>query len=315
MKNPYLPSSYFRLLFNPPENGAGTPLSTISRLTLLAAALLFLGGCVEQDVPKNDYFPLRDGNHWEYRLLDKALLGEITAGKAVVTAPLGVDAVGADADIEPKAEVVIDEKLGLKPDAAVMARRVVLDLQAAVDDLTFKAVYDTAEQVWSKKDGYVGFQSAHGRSYLLILPPHTGYRWVVAGPAKENLYCEIETARGEVSTPAGKFSNCAISRQESRDRKEIYKYWFAPGVGLVRRSKYFSGVEVFRQELVDYKVLPAKPETRAAEEKEVKRAVEGKKRGQEFRNKDSKDDRAMRLDDLDELLQRNDKVQKYGTPR
>ena len=284
-------------------------------LAALALALLLHNGCVEGDVPKNDYFPLRDGNHWEYRLLDRALLGRLNAGQEIVTAPLNADPIGADAEIEPKAELVGDDKPEVKRDAAATARRVALELQAAVgDELTYKATYDTAEQVWSKRDGYVGFQGTHGRSYLLILPPHTHYRWVVTSAAGQNLYFEIETARGEVTTPAGKFANCAIARQESRDRKEMYKYWFAPNVGLVRRSKYFSGEEVFRQELVDYKVLPQKPETRAAEEKEVKRAVEGKKRGNEFK-KDSKDDRATRLDDLDTLLQNNEKVQKYGNPR
>jgi len=288
----------------------------VNRSIALAIVVVFFAGCIEEDVPKNDYFPLRDGNHWEYRLLDRPLLGRLNAGQAIVTAALNDNAIGSDADIEPKADVVIDEALGLKGDTAATARRVVLDLQASVgDELTFKAVYDTAEQVWSKRDGYVGFQNARGRSYLLILPPHTGYRWVVAAGGGQNLYFEIEAAKGEVTTPAGKFTNCAISRQESRDRKEVYKYWFAPNVGLVRRSKYFSGVEVFRQELVEYKVLPAKPETRTAEEKEVRRAVEGKKRGQEFKNKDSKAARAERLDDLDDLLRNNEKVQKYGTPR
>ncbi len=283
---------------------------------VLAAFFVLLTGCVEEDIPKNDYFPLRDGNHWEYRLLDRPLLGRLNAGQAIVTAPLNNDAIGADADIEPKAEIVIDEALGLKADTAATARRVVLDLQASTgDELTFKAIYDTAEQVWSKRDGYVGFQNARGRSYLLILPPHTRYRWVVAAGAGQNLYFEIESARAEVSTPAGKFSNCAVSRQESRDRKEVYKYWFAPSIGLVRRSKYFMGEEVFRQELVEYKVLPAKPETRTAEEKEVRKAVEGKKRGQEFKNKDSKEERATRMDDLGDLLKNNERVQKYGAPR
>jgi hypothetical protein len=291
-------------------------LTTPSRFFSVATALLLLTGCIEEDIPKNDYFPLRDGNHWEYRLLDRPLLGRLNAGQAIVTAALNTDPVGSDADIEPKADIVIDEALGLKADTAATARRVVLDLQASTgDELTFKAVYDTAEQVWSKRDGYVGFQNARGRSYLLILPPHTGYRWVVAAGAGQNLYFEIEAAKAEVSTPAGKFTNCAVARQESRDRKEVYKYWFAPSVGLVRRSKFFSGVEVFRQELVEYKVLPAKPETRAAEEKEVKKAVEGKKRGQEFKNKDSKEARASRIDDLSDLLKNNEKVQKYGAPR
>jgi hypothetical protein len=283
--------------------------SIFGRFAALAAALAFFAGCVEEDIPKTDYFPLRDGNHWEYRLLDRPLLLKLNSGKAISTAPLNAEPVGTDADIEPKAEIVTDPKLGLDAEPAATARRVVLDLQGPVDDITFKAVYDTAEQVWSKRDGYIGFQGARGRSYLLILPPHTHYRWVVSGSTGQNLYFEIETARGEVTTPAGKFVNCAVSRQESRDRKEVYKYWFAPNVGLVRRSKYFAGEEVFRQELVEYKVQPAKPATRAAEEKEVKHAVENKIRGNEFR-KSEKDQRAERLDNLEELLKNNEKTLK-----
>ena len=98
--------------------------------------------------------------------------------------------------IAPKAEVVIDDSARLKRRRRQLARRVTLDLQASVgDELTYKALYETAEQVWSKRNGYVGFQNAGGRNYLLILPPHTHYRWVVTSGSGKNLYCEIETAR------------------------------------------------------------------------------------------------------------------------
>ena len=307
-----------------------------------AAALLSLSGCIEEDVPKNDYFPLRDGNHWEYRLLDRPLLGRLAAGHAIIAGPLDKEnkekivaprnkadlldniptgetgetgEIDTSIDVEAPAEVADDATVGLKKREVAVARRVALDLQAAVDDLTFKATYDNSEQAWSKRDGYVSFQSARGRSYLLILPPHSTYRWVVSGSAGQNLYYEVETARGEVSVPAGKFSNCAVARSESRDKKEIFKYWFAPGVGLIRRSKYFAGEEVFRQELVDYKVLPAKQETRAAEDKEVRKAIEGKKRGNEFRTKESKEARATRLDDLEDLEKNQEKMLKYGSPK
>ncbi|MEI6236378.1 MAG: hypothetical protein WCT04_25260, partial [Planctomycetota bacterium] len=75
---------------------------TVQNLTRSLALALFavcLTGCIEEDVPKNDYFPLRDGNHWEYRLLDRPLLGRLNAGQAIVTAPLNNDPVGSDADI------------------------------------------------------------------------------------------------------------------------------------------------------------------------------------------------------------------------
>jgi hypothetical protein len=304
----------------------------LRRLGACAAVVLLLvsSGCIEEDVPKNDYFPLRDGNHWEYRLLDRPLLGRLNAHQIIETSPLRkdkpndhkadlLDNIPGDVDVsidaEPVAEVADDATTGAKKRDIATARRVALDLQAATDELTFKATYDQSEQAWSKRDGYVSFQSARGRSYLLILPPHSTYRWVVAGVAGQNVYYEIETARGETKVPAGKFSNCAVARSESRDKREMFRYWFAPGVGLVRRSKYFAGEEVFRQELVDYKIQPAKHETRVAEEKEVKKALEGKRRGAEFKSKDSGDERATRLDDMEDLQRNIDKLNKYGNPR
>lgn len=278
---------------------------TGASIALILGAITFLSGC-EKEVPRTDYFPLRDGNRWEYRLLDRPLLKRMAAGQPIVTAEIDAD-IKAPEEADPstdiaKAEVADigkvpdfvgpnSEKKGAGDEPVVknakpaVARRVALELRAAVDELTFRALYDTAEQVWSKRSGYVGFQAMKGRSYLLILPPHTGYRWIVTGAAGQDLFYEIETASGTVSTPKGPFHDCAVARQESRDRKEIYRYWFAPNIGLVRRSKYFMNEEVFRQELVEYTVRPATPQTRMAEDQEVSRAMKGANRGTEFRQR------------------------------
>ena len=245
-------------------------------------------GC-EKTVPHTDYFPLRDGNRWEYRLLDRPLLQRLAEGQPVITARPEDSEPAAEknnTELPPKAEIVSDafgtpDKAPARP---AVARGVSLELRAQVDELTYRALYDTAEQVWSKRSGYVGFQSVRGRSYLMILPPHSGYKWVVTGPAGEDLYYQIESASATVSTPKEEFAGCALVRQESRDRKEIFRYWFAPDIGLVRRSKYFANEEVFRQELVDYAVKPAMPATRLAEEREVRKACQGSHRGSEFRN-------------------------------
>ncbi|HYG75584.1 MAG TPA: hypothetical protein VEK08_11325 [Planctomycetota bacterium] len=282
-------------------------INRAARFALPLIGLLLLAGC-EKSVPRTDYMPLRDGNRWEYRLLDMPLLKRLEAGQVIETAPREDDASVPRADNEKHSEA--------SSGAKAVARRVVLDMRDAVDELTYKAVYDTAEQVWSKKNGYIGFQSVRGRSYLLILPPHTGYKWVVTGSGGEDLFFEIESASASVTTPAGAFSQCVVARQESRDRKEIFKYWFAPAVGLVRRSKFFAGEEVFRQELVEYIVKPATPATRMAEDREVRRAIEGKNRGSEFREL-AKDERDRRLESIDppENDRFNEKVRKYADPR
>src|SRR5437868_304583 len=228
------------------------------KIAITVLTLALLSGC-EKSVPRTDYLPLRDGNRWDYRLLDLPLLKRIEAGQAVDTAPIDADLApkrsnSTDSDLVPKAQFVSPTKdaAPANGEAQSTARRVALELRDAIDDLTYRAVYDTAEQVWSKKNGYIGFQSSRGRNYLLILPPHTGYKWVVTAPGGQDLFYEIESAASAVTTPAGSFRDCALARQESHDRKEIFKYWFAPNVGLVRRSKYFAGEEVFRQELVEY---------------------------------------------------------------
>jgi len=267
--------------------------SFVRRGLAVALFLAALPGC-ERAVPRTDYMPLRDGNRWEYRLLDLPLLKRLQAGQAVTTAALDADlsarGPGADSDLAPKSEVVGTEKpeensLGAPQPASVTARRVVLELRDAVDELTYRALYDTAEQVWSKRSGYIGFQSSRGRNYLLILPPHTRYRWIVTASGGQDLYYEVETAAATVSTPAGTFKDCALARQESHDRREIFRYWFAPDVGLVRRSKYYLNEEVFRQEVVEYAVKPATPATRAAEDREVRKALGGLRRGTEFQER------------------------------
>jgi hypothetical protein len=291
------------------------------RIVACCATLFWLAGC-ERSVPRTDYMPLRDGNRWEYRLLDMPLLKRIEAGQTIATAPLDADLHGAlDSDLSTAAQFAdpsapAGTSGGEGADRPVAsARRVALQLRESINPITYKALYDTAEQVWSKRNGYIGFQSGRGRNYLAILPPHTGYKWVVTGPAGQDLFYEIESANATVETPAGTFDHCVISRQESHNRQEIFKFWFAPDVGLVRRSKYFVNEEVFRQELVSYSVQPATPATRMEEDREVRHAVEGKNRGSEFRDKPS-EDRPNRRDlvprgdpDLD------DKVQQFSDPK
>jgi len=256
----------------------------LSCLALRGLALGLLGllaaGC-ERRVARNDYLPMRDGNRWEYRLLDLPRLKALAAGQKVTTeaSVSGEPGAGDEQAAEPRAEVVGGPD---EPATAAPARRVALVLKESVDDLTFRATYDGLEQVWSKRGGYVGFQNARGRQYLLILPPHTGYRWVVTDEGGQDQYFEIE-GQAAVGTPAGSYPDCALARQESRDRKEIFRYWFAPEVGLVRRSKYFNNEEVFRQELVSSEVRPSRPEMRAAEDREIETALKGKNRGQEHR--------------------------------
>jgi len=264
-------------------------MNRIQRTGFAAAILVAcacLTGCRESRVVRTDYFPMRDGNRWEYRLLDHEHLKVLAAGGSVPTADkisAGQD-MGDDAPAEtvvPKADIVGEESNA--PTAVTRpARRIELALKEAADEITYRSTYDGFEQVWTKRGGYIGFQNARGRHYLLILPPHSGYRWIVTDVGGQNLYFEV-TGHQDVETPAGKFRACAVARQESRDKRESFCYWFAPDVGLVRRSKYFQDEEVFRQELVDYQVRASLPAGRFAEEREIQQAFKGKNRGTEHR--------------------------------
>ncbi len=250
----------------------------------LLACLILLSLCsCERSVVTKDYFPLRDGNRWEYRLLDHPRLKALAAGQDVPT-ELAVSTEPADADTGPSTMVEVVNPDGPSQAGTEMApaRRVALILKDDMDGLTFRATYDGYEQVWSKRGGYVGFQNQRGRHYLLILPPHTGYRWVVTDVSGEDLYYEIEK-HSTIETPSGTFKECAVAREETRTKREVTRYWFAPDVGLVRRSKYYADEEVFRQELVAHEVRHARPEIRAAEDREVQEALRGKNRGNEHR--------------------------------
>lgn len=303
--------------------------ATFVRLIICTAILVLLAGC-EKAVPRTDYFPLRDGNRWEYRLLDMPLLKRLEAGQNIGTGKIDADqrVAQTDSDLSAGSQFAdpnskpnsgkVPEAVG-KVDAA--ARRVSLQLRESIDPITFKALYDTAEQVWSKRNGYVGFQSTRGRNYLLILPPHTGYKWTVTSSTGQDLFYQIENVSATLETPAGKFENCVLARQESRDRKEVFKYWFAPNVGMVRRSKYFIDEEVFRQELVEYTVQPATPATKMEEDREVRHAIEGKNRGSEFRDqrrKDMHDERPNKREyvpSIDPVDEKEEKVQQLTDPK
>jgi hypothetical protein len=252
---------------------------------MVCVLLLSWCGC-ERSVVTTDYFPLRDGNRWEYRLLDHPRLKALAAGQTVPTdRTVSTESTTQDeSTASPKAVVVNPgEPVETAPETAP-ARRVALVLKEGIDDLTFRSTYDGYEQVWSKRGGYVGFQNQRGRHYLLLLPPHTGYRWVVTDESGEDLYCEVES-HSSIETPDATFRDCAVTREETRTKQEVTRYWFAPNVGLVRRSKFFAGEEVFRQELVAHDVRPARPEVRAAEDREVQEALRGKNRGNEYRKR------------------------------
>lgn len=262
----------------------------LARSTCCLVLPLFfaLSGC-ERAVVTRDYFPMHDGNRWEYRLLDEPMLKALAAGGSVETATsLASESVlASDEATEPKAEVVGEHPLkvtGADPQAAppLRSRRVALLLKDSVDDVTYRAAFDGFEQVWSKRGGYVGFQNARGRHYLLLLPPHTGSRWIVTDQQGQNQYFEIEK-QADLATPAGLFKQCVVSRQESRDRREVFRYWFAPEIGLVRRSKYYLEEEVFRQELVARDIRASMPAERMAEDREIRTALKGGKRGSEHR--------------------------------
>jgi hypothetical protein len=260
-------------------------LSKTGTSLLVCLAILSWCGC-ERSVVTTDYFPLRDGNRWEYRLLDHPRLKAMAAGQTVPTEPAVSTEPSSqeDSTTSPKAEVVNPGELSETKTDTAPARRVALFLKEDMDGLTFRATYDGYEQVWSKRGGYVGFQNQRGRHYLLILPPHTGYRWVVTDESGEDLYYEIEN-HSAIETPDGVFKECAVAREETRTKQEVTRYWFAPNVGLVRRSKFYAGEEVFRQELVAHEVRPARPEVRAAEDRAVQEALQGKNRGNEYRKR------------------------------
>ncbi|MCX7804712.1 MAG: hypothetical protein N3A38_05920 [Planctomycetota bacterium] len=133
----------------------------------------------------------------------------------------------------------------------------ILEIVEKIRPFVFKAVYRDGEQVWAKEDDFLSVQDTAGRHYLLMLPPHTGYRWVEQDPSGRTRYYEIE-GREDVATAAGRFAGCVRVLEEDRLKTWRTIHWYAPGVGLVRRSKYSRmGEEIFRAELVSFRVRPS----------------------------------------------------------
>ncbi len=88
---------------------------------------------------------------------------------------------------------------------------------------------------WEKTEGFLVHWVKSEAALLYPLPPHTGYRWKTKSADGHVFYCEL-LPREEVRVPAGTFRACLHVRMDRDDDLVVLKTWFAPGVGLVKRS-------------------------------------------------------------------------------
>lgn len=144
----------------------------------LIALAMAVAGC--EDV-RHDYFPLAEGNVWEYRLVSK---DPAAAGDA-------------------------------RPETAR------IEIGPPLRPLTYRASYKDNGQIWSKEDGFVNLQDAAGRHYLLRLPPHTGYKWIEQDPSGNARYFEIERHEDVVTPAGAFRGCAKVVEEDRRRRDRI----------------------------------------------------------------------------------------------
>jgi len=96
--------------------------------------------------------------------------------------------------------------------------------------------------LWAKEQGYLTRSDGRWREGVLLLPPHTGYKWRVNTTGGARFY-EI-VGREDVTVPAGKFSNCVKVTCRSLSGKRYLRRWFARDIGMVKLERLYDGKRV-----------------------------------------------------------------------
>lgn len=177
------------------------------RLSILALTL-FTPAAFAQDV---NYYPLKDGSAWRYKLSANGRVLEVTNRLA-------------------KIEDVGGEKL------------------ATIETIINDAVQAT-EQVSSTAKG-VFRHNFSGMDVvpklpLVRLPLKDGDAWetdITIGTEKAKIQCKL--GKDKVTVPAGKYDAITVQVEtEQGGQKVSSKYWFAPGVGPVKQTIKLGGID------------------------------------------------------------------------
>jgi len=132
-------------------------------------------------------------------------------------------------------------------EAAPQAATDFIEITQKVGRSSFRARELGLTTVWAKEQGYLTRSDGRWREGLLLLPPHTGYKWRVNTTGGPRFY-EV-MGREKVMVPAGEFPNSVKVTCRSLSGKRLLHRWFAPKIGMVKLERRYAG------KLVETKVL------------------------------------------------------------
>jgi hypothetical protein len=133
-----------------------------------------------------------------------------------------------------------------------------LEITGRASARAFKASDGGDPAVLSWEDGFLSFQHAGRRVYMLMLPAVAGSSWWTVTPEGARVWCRVQGS-GNVTVPAGTFRCVEVLMEPSGGRTEI-RHWFARGVGWVRYSYGPRGGSPWMvRELTACEVRPAGP--------------------------------------------------------
>ncbi len=209
-------------------------------LILLVLSVPMFSGC-EQQVSKEDYFPLQEGLSWQYRVTENLLdeehrrsfsienLGSVSLKGDYEDLPVSVRRTSDDTDY-----YIVQDDTG----SHRIATRTVIE---------FKPRFDSEERtILPPKSSWGSGVAWHVESIPYVL--HTTRNQSMPDPKKRRfvLTYEILDTDSEVIVPAGIFKNSLKIRGRGvvsfyadpmkgyQDVNVVQTEWYAPGVGLVK---------------------------------------------------------------------------------
>jgi hypothetical protein len=177
---------------------------------LVLGAVLVLTASVALAQSSSDYYPLKAGTKWVYKV------GESTITVKVAS----VDANGATLETLVNDKAVASEVIQVKPDGIYRTKINKLDIKEPVKILDLKDGKPTAKGTKWKVDSKVSDQPVKGEF-------------------------TIKEDKEKVKVPLGEFETVVVDGPEFEiaGTKTGVKYWFTPGKGIVKLSYSIAGNE------------------------------------------------------------------------
>jgi hypothetical protein len=132
-----------------------------------------------------------------------------------------------------------------------------LELTSKTKDDVFRCNDGVNPGAWAWRDGFLSFEQAGSRVYLLMIPVR-GAGWWTRTPEGHRVWCRVLGLR-RITVPAGTFEDCVEVVMQPQGGRSEMRHWFARNVGWIRYSCGLRGKKPWMvRELVNCKLREVK---------------------------------------------------------